>query len=84
MTNAEIKKITNSKKMTHFYIRKGPFYRPNGCGYTDFITDAGVYTKEEAINSATHCRDIDLIPIDILAHNKRIVDKIKELATRII
>ena len=82
MTKSELKKIANNKKIRFCYIRKGPYYRPNACGYTDFITKAGVYTKEEAIKRAESCKELTIIPVNIDEHNKFIVDEVKDLLSR--
>ena len=82
MTN---KQILKSKKITHCYIRKnGSYYMPNACGYTEFKHMAGVYTKEDAVDSADKCKELYLVPIDNVAHNKMIMDKVQEIATRYI
>lgn len=82
--NSKLNKIEKDKKITHCYIRKGAYYRPNSSGYTDFLHMAGVFTKEEALKSARHCIDISLVPIDITEHNAMILEKIMDLSTRLI
>jgi hypothetical protein len=77
-------KVAKNNKITHCYIRKGAYYRPNKCGYTDYITRAGVYTKEDALLSAEHCNELELLPIDVNEHNRMIMAEIKDLSTRII
>ena len=47
MTKTELNRIEKSKRITHCYIRKGLYYRPDASGYTSDITKAGIYTKEE-------------------------------------
>jgi hypothetical protein len=84
MKQAQINKIANNKKITHCYIYKRGYYRPDHCGYTDRQTRAGVYSKQEAIDEAQHCDEVTIIPIDIAEHNKNIVEEIKELSTRLI
>ena len=84
MTNTELKRLENNKKVTHCYIKKGPYYRPNACGYTDYVVRAGVYTKEEAIEHAKHCRELRLIPINVAEHNKFIKEEIQDLLSRIL
>lgn len=37
--------------------KNGSWYRPNNCGYTDRITEAGLYTREEAIKYCFETRD---------------------------
>ncbi len=85
MTNTQIKKIENSKKIKYVYIRKGgAYYRPNACGYTEYKYTAGVYDKKNACDKAKLCRDIDLIPVDVNEHNLIIAEKIQEIASNII
>lgn len=79
-----LKQIAKSKKITHCYIRKGSYYRPGSCGYTDYKVKAGVYTKEEAINHAERCRELTLVPIDNAKHNELIMDEVKDLLSRYI
>lgn len=76
--------ILNDESITHCYIRKGNYYRPNSCGYTDFKHRAGIYSKKEAVSHAMSCRDIDLEIINIDNHNKMIQEEIQELQTRLI
>ncbi len=79
-----LKQIAKNKKITHCYIRKGPYYRPNHSGYTDFQSKAGVYTKEEAIKSAERCKELTIVPIDNVEHNKMIVKEVEDLMSRYI
>lgn len=78
------KQIAKSKKITHCYIRKGPYYRPGSCGYTDYTVKAGVYTKEEAISHAERCRELTLVPINNAEHNELIMEEVKDLLSRFI
>lgn len=70
------------------YIRKGGYYyRPNNCGYTEYIIEAGVYPLTEAISSVRNTGYYDhksAIVIDPVVHNKMINDKIKELKSKLI
>jgi len=84
MTNTELNRISKNKKIKFCYIRKGPYYRPGAAGYTDYVTKAGVYTKEDAISHAMHCRELDLIPINIEEHNNQIMEAVEDLLTRYI
>jgi len=84
MKKSEINKIAKNKQITHCYIRKGAYYRPNSIGYTEFTHRAGVYTKEEAIRHAEGCSDVLIIPIHIPTHNKILTDEIKDILSRII
>jgi hypothetical protein len=70
--------------ITHCYIHKGSYYRPNACGYTSLLTEAGVYEKADALRHARGCEDIVLIPINVLHHNQMISSKIEELRTHFI
>lgn len=78
------KQIAKSKKITHCYIRKGPYYRPGACGYTDYKAKAGVYTKEEALKHAEHCAELTLVPINNAEHNELIMEEVKDLLSRFI
>ncbi len=85
MTRAQLTRLTKSKTVTHCYIVKGNcYYRANASGYTDEVSKAGVYTKEEAISHAEHCKELYLVPIDIREHNRIIVKEINELIQKII
>jgi len=80
----ELDKILNDESIVYCYIRKGSYYRPNSCGYTDFRHRAGVYTKQKAVSSAKSCSDITIIPINIKEHNSMIQNKIDDLKTRVL
>lgn len=79
-----LENILNDKNIKYCYIKKGSYYRPNSCGYTDFQYRAGVYSKEEAVQSAKSCDELTIIPIDILEHNKMINNEISELSSRLL
>jgi hypothetical protein len=71
--------LAKNKNVTHCYIKKhGSYYRDNARGYTTDITEAGIYTKVEAIKHANHCLDLILIPINIEEHNAKLL---KHIAT---
>lgn len=76
--------ILSNDSITHCYIRKGSYYRPDSCGYTDHRSRAGVYTKEDAISEARGCEHITIHPIDVYEHNDMIQREIDELKTRLI
>lgn len=80
----KLNSILNDPSITHAYIKKGSYYRPGSCGYTDFKHRAGVYTKEEAVSHAKSCQDILVEVIDIYEHNKMLNEMIAELKTRIL
>ena len=68
-----------------FYIFKnGLYYRPNSCGYTPYIYQAGIYEKKDAIDSARYCREITLLPVDVEKHNQIIKEEIEKLKTNLI
>lgn len=67
-----------------FYIRKGSYYRPDECGYTDMRHRAGVFDKATAIDCARSCNQLDLIVINIEEHNMMIQREIDDLETRLI
>lgn len=71
-------------KHKYFYIRKGYYYCPDACGYTERKEFAGVYSSDEAFSHARSCRETTLIPIDIEKHNKMIQESIEDLSSRII
>jgi len=79
-----LENILNDKNIKYCYIKKGSYYRPNSCGYTDFQYRAGIYSKEEAVQSAKSCDELTIIPIDILEHNKMINNEISELSSRLL
>jgi len=79
-----LENIFNDESIKYCYIRKGSYYRPNSCGYTDYKYRAGVYTKEEAVQSAKSCEELTIIPIDILEHNTMINNEISELSSRLL
>lgn len=70
------------------YVRKGgSYYRPNSCGYTEFITRAGVYPIKEAVAEVRGCSlsdRMDVILIDIEAHNATLTKEIESLQSRLI
>jgi len=84
MTKTELKRIAKAKWITHCYIRKGSYYRPNACGYTDYQAKAGIYTKEDALKHAEHCSELTLIPIENAKHNAMLLEEVNELLSRII
>lgn len=79
-----LENILNDANIKYCYIKKGSYYRPNSCGYTDFKHRAGVYTKQEAVQSAKSCNELTIIPIDILEHNEMINIEISCLSSRLL
>lgn len=80
----ELQQILDDATISHCYIYKGGYYRPNSCGYTDRRDRAGVFTKEEAVSSAKSCLDISVIPIVKNEHNIMIQEQIDELKERLL
>jgi len=76
--------IFNDENISHCYILKGMYYRPNWAGYTDFKSRAGVYDKKEAVSHARSVREISIIPIEVETHNEMIEKEISELKSRLI
>lgn len=81
---AKHEKILKDAAITHCYIRKGSYYRPNWCGYTDFQHRAGVYTKEEAVNHANKCNEITVVPINAKEHNDLLNAEIQDIQSRLL
>ena len=84
MKAKEINKLLKDKNITHCYIRKGAYYRPDSCGYTDYVTKAGIYEKTVAIEHAKRCEELTLIPINNSEHNTRIISEVNDLLSRYI
>lgn len=83
--NEELAKILNNPDIKYCYIKKGgTYYRPNSAGYTDYKTKAGIYEKEDAIDSAKRCDELQIIPINIEEHNQTILSEIEELGKQLI
>jgi len=70
------------------FIRKGGYYyRPGNCGYTEFESEAGVYTIDQAVRECLGMSLSDYmrpVLIDVTKHNKMINDKIESLKTRLL
>ena len=85
---AEADKLVVDNPNGFAYIKKGGYYYgPNHCGYTERLTDAGVYDIKEAARCVKGCglRDhMFVIPIKIEEHNKMIEEKIAELKSKLI
>lgn len=81
---SKLDEILMNPSVKYCYIRKGSYYRPNSCGYTDYKHKAGVYTKEDAVDHAKGCRDLSLEIVDVPEHNQMIQSEIQELQKRIL
>jgi hypothetical protein len=86
--DAGFRKLLDDHPNGYALIRKGGyFYRPNSCGYTEFRTEAGIYTLTRAVNECLGMSDSEYMRpelIDIAEHNKIILAKIDELKTKLI
>ena len=80
----ELQNILDDTSISHCYIRKGCYYRPNSCGYTDLTYKAGVYLKEDAVSQAKSCEDLRIIPINIEEHNQMLNEHIEDLKSRLL
>jgi len=81
----DLDSIASNPSIEFCYIKKrGTYYMPNSCGYTSYSTEAGVYPKLEAISHAKYCDELSLVPVNKIAHNQAIYDKIKNLESRLI
>lgn len=83
--NEYLESILNDKSISHCYIKKdGYYYKPNSAGYTEYVSKAGVYSKEDAISHVRYCNELSAIPIDITTHNDTINQEIKVLQSNLI
>lgn len=80
----ELDAILQDPSISHCYIIKGGYYRPWSAGYTEHRWQAGIYPKDEAVSHARSVREITLVPINIEKHNKMMMERIKDLQSRII
>jgi len=80
----KLDELLNNENIKFCYIKKGSYYKPGSCGYTDFKHRAGVFTKEDAVQSAKSCDDLWIIPVIIEEHNEMINKEIEELQTRLL
>ena len=47
-----------------FHLLKGGYYyRENSCGYTSQLTEAGLYSKEEAESSLRGCDELQMVEV---------------------
>lgn len=86
--NKKLDKLLCENPNGYAYIKKGGYYYMSGyCGYTEFRTNAGVYTLQDAIEEVKRCSLKDsmaAILIDNEEHNKLISEKIEELKKKLI
>lgn len=82
---AKLDALLANESIKYCHICKhGSYYRPNSAGYTDYITRAGIYEKERAVDHARRCSELSIIPINIERHNKMINDEIADLQSLLI
>ncbi len=83
--NEKLEAILADTSVEFCYIRKGGYYyRPMNSGYTEYIRDAGVYTKADAVQSARRCGELTPIPITVEEHNKLINEEIQKLKEKLL
>ena len=77
--------VLRDSETTHIYIKKdGLYYRPNSCGYTRFVVDAGIFRKEEYHKMYSRDSCFEIIPIINQEHDDMINAKIANLRTRLL
>ncbi|QGH74944.1 hypothetical protein MAL1_00198 [Bacteriophage DSS3_MAL1] len=58
-------------KPEYWVITKGGyFYRPEAKGYTSSLEEAGLFTKESAMESDRHCAEVRVMPYLAALHGK--------------
>ncbi len=86
--NEAIDKLVSENPTAMAYIRKGgQYYRSNCQGYTEQLTNAGVYTIQRAAREVRGCSLLDRMQVVMInneEHNKMINDKIEELKEKLI
>lgn len=81
----ELDSILNNPDIQYCYIlKRGLYYCDSWCGYSDYRTKAGVYTKQEAIDHARNIKEIFIVPINNAEHNTLISKEIEKLKARLI
>lgn len=80
-----LQSILDDENITHCYIiKRGTYYRPNSCGYTEFKLFAGIYPKKEAVSDGISCQDLTIEPINVLEHNEYLNKHLTEIKSRLI
>jgi len=86
--NDTLDKIISENPDGMAYIMKGGYYyRPNNCGYTEFISVAGIYPVKDAARSVKSCSlgdNMRMILINKDEHNAMINERIADLQSRLI
>ncbi len=67
-----------------YIMKRGLYYMPESCGYTGIQDFAGVYTIQEGVSNAKACRELVIVPIDILKHNERLQKRIEEIQNNLL
>jgi hypothetical protein len=81
----KLEDLLKDENVQYCYIRKrGTYYRPGSCGYTERQARAGIYSKEEAVSHARGCAEISLKPVIASEHNKLLQEEIDEMRSRLI
>ena len=74
---AKFEAIAQNPAIKYCYIVKGAYYRPNYCGYTTRMVEAGVYPKMDAIEHVINVTGAVVHPVDIEEHNKLVTKEIE-------
>jgi len=86
--NDEVDRMVKENPTGFAYIKKrGLYYRPNSCGYTEYLISAGVYPIQRAADIVKSCSIGDhmlLIPIDPKEHNEKLNKTINDIKSRLI
>lgn len=86
--NDEVDLMVKENPTGYAYIKKGGlYYRPNSCGYTEYLISAGVYPIQRAADIVKSCSIGDymlLIPIDPVEHNEKLNKTIEDIKSRLI
>ena len=76
---SKLEEILQNPDIKYCYIIKGSFYRPNYCGYTSKIIEAGVYEKKDAIEHVRNVMEATVEPVNVEVHNHLVMEEIKKL-----
>ncbi len=84
----QISKLVADNPNAMAYIRKGgKYYRPSHSGYTEILTNAGIYPIAEAARTVLACSLDDRMMLEVIdsnEHNKMMNQAIEDLKSRII
>ncbi len=79
--------ITENPNAKVYIKKRGSYYCEGKCGYTEQISNAGVYTIQDAIKEVCGCDigdNMSVVLIDETEHNNLINNKIEELKGKLI